>query len=331
MNTVPIPMVDDEPAAPVVTIAKPATTVDAVAIPTLTEKAMLAGLSISCWSARKNVKQVAQEAADAHRADVSQLQASKSVIASTALEAIKANHTAARDYHRSRTLPWLDDGARILTASLFWEYSKKMQEFRQTDEALVAEFLANYPTYCAATPALLGSLYDPADYPTPDRIAGKFGFRTNIGPLPSSADFRVGLGAAEEERIRAEIDGRLQSGVNEAMRDLWDQVHNTVAHMAQKLREFSQTEEVDAATGKTKTKTIGIFRDSLVENVRELAGLLRPMNLTGDSRLDAIAARLETELCDVDADDLRKNDALREKVAMSAEDVLAQMAGYLGD
>ena len=100
-------------------------TQDYVTIPAqnapLTEKAMLAGLTISSWSARKQVKQVAEEAGVKHGADATQLNATKSVIAKSAFEKIKKIEGEARTYHGKMTLPWLDKGRDILTVALFWE------------------------------------------------------------------------------------------------------------------------------------------------------------------------------------------------------------------
>ena len=304
-------------------------TQDYVTIPAqnapLTEKAMLAGLTISSWSARKQVKQVAEEAGVKHGADATQLNATKSVIAKSAFEKIKKIEGEARTYHGKMTLPWLDKGRDILTVALFWEYSQEMTRLRQEHEAAVNDLVLNYPAYVVEAQTALGSLYDAGDYPAPDKIAGKFNFEVNISPLPTGDDFRVSLGTEEEERIRAQIDGRLQEGVKQAMADLWSKVHEAVTHMATKLRAYVPADKTSGVSAE------GIFRDSLVENLREIVKLLPAMNLTGDARLAALTTRLEAELCDVDAEDLRVNDNVRESVANSADQILADMAGYIGE
>ena len=290
----------------------------------LTEKAMLALLSISCWGAKKKAKNVAQEAADKHGSKVDRVTAQKALVAKESLEKIKAIESEAREYHRTHTRPWLDEGSRILPAALFWEYSQKMTTLRQQYEREVSLFLIGYPVLIVEAEADLSGLYDPNDYTSPDKIATRFGFKTSVRPLPSGDDFRVQLGAEEEARIRAQINADLQEGVSVAMKDLWAQVHGAVSHMATKLRAYKPA---DKDSG---TKAEGIFRDSMVDNLREIVGLLPAMNIAGDAQLEALRLELEASLVVHDADTLRESDQLRESVATKAEDILAQMAGYIG-
>ena len=290
----------------------------------LTEKAMLALLSISCWGAKKKAKNVAQEAADKHGAKVDRLTAQKALVAKESLEKIKAIESEAREYHRTHTRPWLDEGSRILPAALFWEYQQEMARLRMCHESEVALFLANYPILVIEAVGDLGNLHDADDYPAPDKIAERFGFKTSVRPLPSGDDFRVQLGAEEEARIRAQINADLQEGVSVAMKDLWAQVHGAVSHMATKLRAYKPA---DKDSG---TKAEGIFRDSMVDNLREIVGLLPAMNIAGDAQLEALRLELERSLVVHDAEQLRESDQLRETVATSAEDILARMAGYIG-
>jgi hypothetical protein len=52
-------------------------------------------------------------------------------------------------------------------------------------------------------------------------------------------------------------------------------------------------------------RTEGTFRNSLLENLRELARRPPVFNLTGDPILANISERINAELCTYDADDLR--------------------------
>ena len=65
--------------------------------------------------------------------------------------------------------------------------------------------------------------------------------------------------------------------------------------------------------------TEGQFRDSLVENVRSLVGLLPAFNLTGDDLLADITARMERDLCSLDASELRDDAKARKAVARASK------------
>ena len=293
----------------------------------ITQKAMLASLSISRWGATKQAPKVVKDATVTYGTKAEQLSAKKSLVATLALKSIKEVESQARQYHLTHTQPWLDEGARILSSALYFEYSQSMTRYRQEFDREVTRFLANYPMLIADAEQQLAGLYDPNDYPSPDKIAAKFAFKTTISPLPAGEDFRVSLGAEEEERLRADISARLQAGVDGAMRDAWKRVHTCVAAMAERLNAYEVI--VDPQTGQ-KTTT-GVFRDSLVQNMRDLVDILPGLNITGDAELTRITAELETSLCVHEPEILRANDRLRRATAERAEDILAQMAGYIGE
>jgi hypothetical protein len=67
----------------------------------------------------------------------------------------------------------------------------------------------------------------------------------------------------------------------------------------------------------------------LVENVRALVNILPGLNITQDSRLLAIADRMQQELCRFNADDLRDKQHLRSQVAMEAESILSDVSSFM--
>jgi hypothetical protein len=95
-----------------------------------------------------------------------------------------------------------------------------------------------------------------------------------------------------------------------------------ISHMSEKLAAYK-----NGGHGK---KTEGVFRDSLVENVRELAELLPAFNLTNDPAFDELAKRIQRELCVENADTLRKDDDVRASVQKSADDILKDVESLLG-
>jgi hypothetical protein len=79
-----------------------------------------------------------------------------------------------------------------------------------------------------------------------------------------------------------------------------------------------------------KKRAEGTFRDSLVENIRELVPLLESFNLTDDKALAALTKRIAKELCESDADVLREDEKTRKAVAKAAEDILKQANALMG-
>ena len=78
------------------------------------------------------------------------------------------------------------------------------------------------------------------------------------------------------------------------------------------------------------SKAEGVFRDSLVENIRELAELLPAFNLTGNAKLTALTERIKNELCVEEAADLREHEDVRKEVKKSADEIVAAVEGLFG-
>ena len=69
------------------------------------------------------------------------------------------------------------------------------------------------------------------------------------------------------------------------------------------------------------------FRDSLIENVRELVDVLPLLNITDDPAVNAVLAGLDS-IGRVDPSDLRKDAALREQLAREAETLTSAMEAF---
>jgi hypothetical protein len=238
---------------------------------------------------------------------------SKNLIDPDALKPISEAANAARTIHYEQSLPWSDDGKRILPAANFLPYSELMRDARRVFEERVNYFIARYDTLVDAAKIALNGLFDPRQYPSAHELNNKFYFEVSTDVLPTSQDFRVDLDRGTVEAIRAEIEGRTQATVKEAQRDLWTRLQTTVGNMAESL--------------KVEDK---IFRDSLVSNVRQIVDLIPRLSLEDDPELDAIRAHVAATLATKDPETLRKNKTIRKQTADEAAAILQKMAGYTG-
>ena len=301
---------------------------------TLASRAMLTTLRISQWSARRLDRKVTNEVNASHNAAADAGRYNKLLIAKGALADVQRIVNAARDFHYSRTSPWGDDGPRILSAKVYLAYTAGIAAKRQEFESAVTAFVASYPAVKADAQIRLNGLFDPADYPADSDIAGRFSFSAEILPLPMAGDFRVELAEGQAEDIRSSIEARSAEVLQGTMRDAWSRIATHVGRMAEKLAAYKpageniRNSEAHDASGRV-TKAEGIFRDSLVDNVRELAGILPALNLTDDPALSAMTARIEERLCSLDAGVLRELTSARLGVAADAAAILKDVGAYL--
>jgi len=291
----------------------------------LSQKAILVRFSVSQWTARKFDKKATQEVeanhgANKHAGEVGRF--NKQLASKKYTEDMTANISSAREFHYKQTLPWQDaEGIRILPVDIFSAYQQSMSEFRTKHEELVDTFVKQYPDVVDEARYRLNGLFDIEDFPPVDQIRSKFSWEVSFSPVPESGDFRVSLGKEVLEQMEADLSKRLSHNYHEACVDLFERIHEQTANMAERLENYTGTRK-------------GRFNDSLVGNIRELAQLLPKLNVSGDKRLADLAARIDKELCEYDAQVLREVDGARKDVAQSAksiaqeaDDIIAQMRG----
>ena len=293
----------------------------------LSARAMLATVTIKQWSAKKSDKKATREVHERNNARADAGSYRKALVAKAAIEEIQSIAGEARQAHYRLTSPWLDDGARILPAKLFIEYANAIRPLRERFEEATARFIESYPSFVeqAQRPAPdgLGDLFNPADYPNVEKIKRSFDFGSRILPMPNAADFRVDIGNEQEAEIRRSIEESTAEALAGAIRDAWSRIAKVVGAMVERLNAYQPSE--------TKgERSQGVFRDSLTTNIRDLVAILPAFNLTSSPDLDAITRRLDAELCQHEAAELRDNAALRASVASAAEAILSDVNDFLG-
>lgn len=269
------------------------------------DSAMLVSLNISQWTARKHDKSVSSEVDQAHGAkDAGRY--NKLLIRKEALEPMDKIASAARTYLYKMTLAWSDNGDRLLPAALFVdEFAPTMQKFRNDFDREVRNFVAEYPALVQEARVRLGTLYDPADYPTD--VRDRFVFRPpSVMPVADANDFRVNLGNEYVDQIKADIRNQMAERQNDALKQVWTRVRKVVVKMVEQL-------------GDEK----GRIFDSVISNARDLIDILPALNLSGDQELNDIATELQSIL--VPPDRLRQDKRLRADTASKAEDILKKL------
>src|SRR5262249_31409144 len=123
------------------------TTMEQVSASGLASKAMLVTLNLSMWSAKKHDKKVSKEVADNHGTTEKAGRYNKNLVPFESEEyaAVRFQHSVLRYYHYKETLPWLDDGSRILPATNFMSYTQQMKEEAEKFEEAFEAFAKVYP------------------------------------------------------------------------------------------------------------------------------------------------------------------------------------------
>lgn len=280
--------------------------------------AMLAEFNASVWTARKLDRGATDEIVTSKNAAAKDAaRVNKHLLAGrTELEVIQQMIGRARAYVYDNTLPWSDSGLRLLPTVNFERFAAKMNAFEEEFTMLVESFVDIYPTLITAQAMALGDMFQRTDYPTQNEIMTKFAFRVNYMPVPTAGDFRVDVGNAAMNDIKAKLERLAQERVDEAMKDVRTRLGDHLKRMSDRLT-------TDYVQGEAKPRR---FHDSLVDGALELCDLTKSLNVVNDRDLEAARAALEKTLCGVDPKDLRKDEALRQDTKKAVDDILSKFS-----
>jgi hypothetical protein len=284
----------------------------------LQEKAMLVSISISQWTARKKDREANQTVSQAYGSNEKNGHFSKDLIGRAALKDIQSIVSAARAYHQANTLPWKDEGQRILPAGKFFEYRQRITEFISQFESRVNQFIDNYDDLVNQARIDLNGLFKETDYPPKEKIRNLFGFKFSVNPLADPDDFRIAISQEDENFIRNQVKQDYKETIRAGMKDLFNRLYDVISDLNRKMGE-------EGRDGKSP-----IFRNSLIENVRELCDLLPGLNIAGDSNLDNLTEEIKRKICTLKPDNLREFKGMREQTKEETDQLLSRIAGYMG-
>lgn len=277
----------------------------------LNDKALLVQLSISQWTARKYDKRVTEQVAQANGTTTAVGRYNKSLLpCGAALDTVHAKTAYIRKRYYDNTLPWGLDGTQMLPSKNYLNFITEFRQERTEWLALVETFLQHYPHMQQAAQNALGALYNPDDYPTLSVIRSKFNMDLAVFPVPDT-DFRVTINDEELNGIKADIERRVQHAERQAMHEIWQRLHERVSHIATKLADPD-----------------GIFRDSMMENLRDLCDTLPKLNFNDDITLADMLQEVRTKLLH-NPDTLRTNPTMRQDTAHKATDIINRMREYM--
>jgi len=279
----------------------------------ITHRAMLAAVHVSVWTATKHDRKVSRDVADQNGARERAGRYNKQLLMSAGrLEELRTLAGQIRQHFYKITLPWSDEGLRLLPSHFLFDLKAKMREFEREFIEGVDQFLSIYPEYIREARTELGGLFREEDYPSSDKLRDKFSVKLEILPFPAGADFRVEMSAEEHARMAEEIDASARQRLAKGTEELWKKLREVVHHMVDRLNEPESR-----------------FHATLVTNVFDLVSLLPQLNVSQDPELDRFAVQIRERLCNYTAQDLKKHDLLRVTTAAEATGIVRDIDDVL--
>lgn len=215
-----------------------------------------------------------------------------------------------RAEHYRLTLPWNDQGARLLPTKALMDYQTAMNRYRAEFDRLTGAFLDKYDTLVAAAAFQLGTLFDRSEYPSRGRVEQRFKFEVTFTPLPVAGDFRLDIESEVQRDLIAQYEAKMNDKLLQANQDSWTRLYEALKRLSDRL--------VVEEDGKKRR-----FHDTMVTGALELCDLLTQMNITNDTELESARRQLEAVLSGVTPDELRKEDGTRILTKQKVDQILS--------
>jgi hypothetical protein len=277
----------------------------------LSDRALLVQLSISQWTARKYDKKVTQDVASSHGVTTAAGRYNKVLLPmNDLLDRVHKKSTLIRTKFYDNTLPWGIEGTMMLPSANYLNFVTEFRKEKGEWQYLVSDFASHYTQLKMDAQRLLNGMYNDADYPSEDEILNKFKMDMAIFPVPAS-DFRVSIASDELARIQQDVEARVKDAQQQAMKEVWTRLYDRVKNMAEKLADPK-----------------AIFRDTLVDNLREQCDMLTRLNFTDDPNLEALRSEVESNLLK-HPDALRNDPDLRRDKAAEAKAIMDKMSSFM--
>lgn len=244
---------------------------------------------------------------------------------SAAKRILDSNHPAVRSLTKIKadavnrwkqsTLPYVEDGVRLLPRTELGAFDAFMNEKRNELECAALELQLHFEDIKAEARNKLGVLFNPNDYP-PD-VASKFKVEWDYPPL-DPPNYLASTSPALYEQEQEKLRQRFVEAAELAEEAFITEFANLTEHLADRL-----TPEAD---GSQK-----IFHASAVENLREFFDRFSKLNLTGNERIEELVATARKAVSGVSPKQIRSAEALRAQIRSSMQGLTARLDAMLVD
>ena len=309
-------------------------------LPSIASASKLGYLNIGVWEARKKDKKTEAEVSAAKGARSKRAASVHKHLfsESPALEAIKSLRGEVRHWFNNVTLPWDDNGGRIITTASYLEVMQDAAKYERRFNDLVKIFCNMYSTEISKQAFENGALFDRSEYPHENEVGSKFYFNLVVSPIPMAGDFRLDIASEALQELQARHESVVEARVAAALRSTWERVKAQAEWVRERMdavlkHDPDATEEIKETddSGQVLKVTIKKSRrpklhESMLDQGLELCGLLRDLNITNDPQLEEARQMLESALVRVDMDSLKESKELQESTRKAMQNILDKFA-----
>lgn len=281
----------------------------------LSSRSMYVSLHQRIWAARSADRSLAAGVENQTHAQNRTMKVLKQLAPSEYLLPIKRVAILGQDQHAKLTLPGMQKGQQLLATKLFDEYTMVQADIRDAFYLEVDRFSGIYPDIIEKAPRRLGKAFRASDFPLPHNIKSYFDYTIRFAPVPDAGNWLLDdIDVEDIDKLRNEIENQKNEMFRDATKELFDRTVKVLENLASQAKGYVEGQPNGA-----------MLRDVTINSVKELAGLISSMNLTGDPTLNVAAKEMQEKFADLDAKELRNNAATRSSIQAAAERLIAKM------
>lgn len=275
------------------------------------ENAILFCLSTSVPGNRKKVNAKEHIVADM---DPDSFHMSKDLIKADEFDAIKQHDASFRDWVRGQSVPSLfRAGVYQLNIRLVQRVEEKKQQYYDTRDVLIDEYMLVYDERCKEAETRLGTLFNENDYPSSDNVRRAFKVRAKYVEI-TAPDKMSTISEEMYQREQKQAKEDIQAVANHCTLLLRTELQSSVDRMIDRM--------TPQANGKKK-----IFRDAFVPKFKAAMQLLEERDITDDPLLRELTQKAAAIVGGdgVDSTFLRDFEDARATVAASFTELKVQI------
>jgi hypothetical protein len=227
-------------------------------------------------------------------------------------------------YVNDMTVPWAT-GVRLLNANLYMEFSTELRKCIDDANRAVDKLVGDWDTavqtdynrmlriaHAKGKP----NIANINDYPDAQTLRSKYGVDVQYMPVPTADGFdpRLGMSEADQASVQDRVDDAEANGAKYVIKQMLDPMSDAVKKLQVKIGDKGS-----------------IFRDSLIDNMVEVADRMGRINISDDpviaDRIRDLRSLVGTYANNKDV--LRNSQSVRSKAATQIDTLVGQMAGLV--
>lgn len=283
----------------------------------ITSNCMVVNVHFGTWLGQRLDREESERITARANAESGAARAIKNLIPKEALATISTASSHIKTHFYNATLPWKDNGDRLLLRKNYAAFMSKHTELVDRFYEAVETFLSvTYPSAVQKAEFRMGTLFKADDYPPVALLRNKFYVQLDIDAVPEHNDFRITIDNAFSQNnalaVQQQRQTAMERNITTAMTSVWSKLATIVEHFADRMATEDAT-----------------FKDTTVTKLEELVAALPDLNLTNDPNLERIRSDISARLLAYSPRELRKDREARVTAAVEAKRIMDQMQGYM--